>query len=558
VKLRHLAVNRFRGIRELSWFPAGDLVCFIGPGDIGKSTILDAIELVFSPRWNPVIDDADFFQCDISQPLVVEATIGGLPRRLVSDAQFGLRLRGFDSSRPAIVDEPEDHHELVITIRFKADETLEPTWQVVTDRHPEGLNIGVREREKLGVLRLGAMVDRHLSWAKGSVLSKLTEELETQAAVLANASRTARQQVTSQHLPKMSKAAADAQKLAAGLGVHPNSSFQPALDPTAAFSTPGLVLHDGKVPLRNAGFGSRRLVSLAIQRHVAADAGMILIDEVETGLEPFRLRRLILNLVSDGTKGLGVFITTHSSIALSQLRATQLGVVRRSADGKARVLTPCESLQGTLIKHAESFLSRRVVICEGKTEMGFLFGFDESIERLHSLAYLGVGLADGAGCTQLADVALAFNSLGYPSAVLADSDEPLGKAGELNKARIPTFLWEGSMATEERIFLDLTWQGVLEALDIPAEAGYPIAAQVAQVLQCSPMLLGEDHRKWQDSFQLRIALGRAAKGKKSAWFKNIPDARMLGTVVSKYRPPETAPLMKTLAALWAWMHEHAS
>jgi putative ATP-dependent endonuclease of OLD family len=371
MKLRHLAIMNFRGIREMSWFPPGDFVCLIGPGDIGKSTILDAVELVFSPRWNPPLDDADFFQCDTSEHLVIEATVGELPQRLISDAAFGLRLRGFDSTTKAILDEPEDHHEVVVTIRFQVDESLEPTWHVVTDRHPEGQVLGAREREKFGVLRLGGAVDRHLSWGKGSVLSKLTDDLETQAAVLAGASRTARQQVKVEHLPQMAKAAKQAEGLAAELGVHPTSAFLPALDPAAGLSSHGLVLHDGNVPYRKIGFGSRRLVSLAMQRHVARDTGLVVIDEVETGLEPFRLRRLLQTLLLNrDAKGMGVFMTTHSPVALAQLRANHLGIVRRSADGVVKVMMPPETLQGSLIKHAEAFLSRRVIVCEGKTEMG--------------------------------------------------------------------------------------------------------------------------------------------------------------------------------------------
>jgi putative ATP-dependent endonuclease of the OLD family len=553
VKLRHLAVSRFRGIRELSWFPCGDVVCLIGPGDIGKSTILDALELVFSPRWNPEVDDADFFQCDTGQPLAIEATIGDLPRRLISDAQFGLRLRGFDAVNGVIIDEPDDHHELVITIRFQVTDTLEPTWHVVTQRHPEGLKIGVREREKLGVLRLGAFLDRHLSWAKGSVLSKLTEDIETQAAVLASASRTARQQVKTEHLPQMEKAAREAQSLAAELGVHPNDSFVPALDPAAGLSTQGLVLHEGKVPLRKVGFGSRRLVSLAMQRHVASDAGIVLIDEIETGLEPFRLRRLLHTLALDSrSRGMGIFMTTHAPLTLTQLRAEHLGIVRRSADGTTRVLSPPSSLQGILVKHAEPFLSRRVVVCEGKTELGLLLGLDETQTAPNSLAYHGVGFADGGGCTQVVEAALAFESMEYPTAILADSDQELAGSEGLPNSRVATFLWPGGVATEERVFRDISWQGVLEALDIVVAAGHPLIEQLAQVFQCSPSELGATHRAWTDDHRWRVAIGTAAKAKKSAWFKNIREARKLGNVVARHTQSGT-PLDQTLGSLWQWM-----
>ncbi|HHE8445362.1 TPA: AAA family ATPase [Citrobacter braakii] len=44
-KIRHIEVENFRVIKKLSWSPSPGLNCLIGPGDSGKSTILDAIDL---------------------------------------------------------------------------------------------------------------------------------------------------------------------------------------------------------------------------------------------------------------------------------------------------------------------------------------------------------------------------------------------------------------------------------------------------------------------------------------------------------------------------------
>lgn len=45
--------------------------------------------------------------------------------------------------------------------------------------------------------------------------------------------------------------------------------------------------------MRAAGLGSRRLAALAIQRASFPEGGIVLVDEVETELEPHRLRHLI-------------------------------------------------------------------------------------------------------------------------------------------------------------------------------------------------------------------------------------------------------------------------
>ncbi|WP_455549883.1 AAA family ATPase, partial [Dryocola clanedunensis] len=55
-----LSVRNFRGISELEWtLKASPLCCLIGPGDSGKSTVLDAIEAALSSRWY-TFGEADF------------------------------------------------------------------------------------------------------------------------------------------------------------------------------------------------------------------------------------------------------------------------------------------------------------------------------------------------------------------------------------------------------------------------------------------------------------------------------------------------------------------
>ena len=58
------------------------------------------------------------------------------------------------------------------------------------------------------------------------------------------------------------------------------------------------------------GKGSKRLLSMAIQLALAKTGGIVLIDEIEQGLEPDRIRTII-NKLSQVESG-QVIITTHS------------------------------------------------------------------------------------------------------------------------------------------------------------------------------------------------------------------------------------------------------
>ena len=163
MKIRHLAIERFRGIRSLDWRPQRDFVCLLGPGDSTKTTILDAIELALSPRWNLTLGDNDFYETQTNAPILIQLTVGDLPKALTSDAKHGLEARGW--CEPAgIRDEPEDGDELVLTIELRVDASHEQRWSVVNDRKPEGKHITARDREKIGCTRAGAYVQRDLSW----------------------------------------------------------------------------------------------------------------------------------------------------------------------------------------------------------------------------------------------------------------------------------------------------------------------------------------------------------------------------------------------------------
>jgi len=54
----------------------------------------------------------------------------------------------------------------------------------------------------------------------------------------------------------------------------------------------GLTLHDGDMPLRQLGLGSRRMLLCGIQQMGLEEGHITLFDEVEFGLEPHRITRL--------------------------------------------------------------------------------------------------------------------------------------------------------------------------------------------------------------------------------------------------------------------------
>lgn len=81
MKIRQLDIHNFRGIKSLSWkIPADQrLLVLVGPGDSGKSTVLDAIHYLLGDRWNIPVSDTDFHNVNLTEPIVLKAVLTDIP-----------------------------------------------------------------------------------------------------------------------------------------------------------------------------------------------------------------------------------------------------------------------------------------------------------------------------------------------------------------------------------------------------------------------------------------------------------------------------------------------
>jgi putative ATP-dependent endonuclease of the OLD family len=561
MQIRHVKIANFRGIKELDWSPSGDVACLVGHGDSTKSTILDAIELALAGRWNTSIGEADFYGLDTTQPIIVEVTTGQLPVRLLDDAKFGLYLRGWRTSEGKLFDEPAEDDEAVLTVRFEVHESLEPTWRVVNDRNPEGKPLIVQDRDAFGVVRIGHDVDRHLSWGRGSALTKTTEQAGTVKQVLAEAQKKARETIDGADLTGLREASERAETAARRMGVLVRDKFQPSLQGLYGGTAYGLLgLHDGRIPVSSAGLGTRRLVALGLQSLAVTEGGIVLVDEIENGLEPHRLRHLLKTLRPESGKG-QVLFTTHSAVTLIELKASDVQFVR-SNDGVTVVTVVPGDLQDLLRAMPEAFLALRVLVGEGRTEVGIARGMEHTWASSHGdtpLTQVGGVAVDGGG-SKVKVTAEKLSSLGQPTAILVDSDNTaldVGAAWQA-KANVSAFSWDDGVCTEERVALDLPWEAVGKMVQIAVEqnSADSVRALVGRELGGAP-LTSEEVDSWvttgRDQVAVRQALGRAAN--RGRWFKNIDAGEQLGQLIGKhYEAIATTPLRKALDQAGDWLY----
>jgi hypothetical protein len=537
-RIRKIDIENFRGIKTLSWRPSPGLNCLIGPGDSGKSSILDAIDFCLGARRNIQFTDADFHLLDVEAPISISVTLGELDDGLKNLDAYGMYVRGFDAQSGTIEDEPEKDAETVLTVRLTVANDLEPSWTLVSERaEAQGLarNLSWGDRVRLAPTRIGAMADYHLGWRRGSVLNRVSEERADASAALAKAGRDARAAFGDEVQGQLRETLSIVATTAKELGIPIGENIKAMLDAhSVSFGGGTISLHDEDgIPLRGLGIGSTRLLIAGLQRKAAAQSTIILIDELEHGLEPHRIIRLLGSLGAKEKKPpLQVFMTTHSPVALRELAGSQLFVTRPATD-KHDVLTvgTADDIQSTIRLYPDAFLAPSVIVCEGASEVGLVRGLDQyRIANGHeAITAQGTALADcgGGDADRPFKRAAVFRALGYRASVVRDDDKK--PTAGVETAFIAdggkVVAWRDGRALEDELFLSLTDDGVSKLLSRAMELH---GAELVNEHIKSASQNGKDlDAVLQEMFsggvtpEGRLILGKAARTKKAGWFKSV-------------------------------------
>jgi hypothetical protein len=585
MQIRQLKVSNFRGIGSLDWKPASPFCCLIGAGDSGKSSILDAAEACLSSRWF-VFSEPDFTGADTAKAITIEVTVGELSGQLKSDERFGLYIRGWTKSGE-LRDEPEGDDEPVLTVRLTVDASMEPLWELVCERTTDARLLSNRDRALFGLIRLAGDDARQLAWGQGSILSRLTGDSEEAAGRLAEAYRAARQTANLGQIEALTKAAGAAEEFAKGFGAYVEVGYGPGLELGRSGLTSGsIALHDGSVPLRLAGLGTRRLATLGLQKSAIAEGAIVLVDEIEHGLEPHRVLGAISQLkagmhaAKTAGKPLGqVLMTTHSDVTLGEVGPDALRSV--VAQRPTRKIEVARSQQlGAMLKlirfTPRALFARRIMVCEGYTEVGLLMGMRELWPGDHNglpIEHRGAAIVDGNG-TETCNMALNLAKMGFTVAIYRDSDDAIGAAQieALNAAGIPVFEYGGGIYTERAIFEaaeDAQVQRILEYAREQRGEGFINDNLVAKIPGLDAVTVREQFELWEilagvDLANVRAALSEVSSGKafetreerkSKNWFKDQVRARGLGPIVHDIAATNPgSPLAQTLKRVEAWLY----
>ena len=482
--------------------------------------------------------DADFHLLNVEAPITIAVTLGELDDDLKNLDAYGMYLRGFDAAAATIEDEPETAAETVLTVRLTVASDLEPSWTLVSERaEAQGLtrNLNWGDRVRLAPTRIGVMADYHLGWRRGSVLNCVSEERADASAALAKAVRDARTAFGDQAQGQLGETLGIVAATAKELGIPIGENIKAMLDAhSVSFSSGAIVLHDEDgVPLRGLGIGSTRLLIAGLQRKAAAQSSIMMIDELEHGLEPHRIIRLLGSLgAKEAAPPLQVFMTTHSPVALRELLGSQLFLMRASAERhEVRAVGTADGIQSTIRLYPDAFLAPKIIVCEGASEVGLVRGLDQfrTANGDDAITAQGTALLDcgGGDADRPFKRAAAFHALGYRVAVVRDDDKKPTAA--LEAAFIAdggtVVAWRDGRALEDELFLSLTEDGVGKLLDraVDLHGEELINEHIKSASQNARDLNGIRTDALVDGItpESRVVLGKAARAKKAGWFKSV-------------------------------------
>lgn len=574
MQIAQIEIENFRGIRTMApWKPNPGVNCLIGAGDSMKTTILDAIELCLNQRQYSLADDTDFYNLDINTPIRIIVTLIDIPAEFKSEDKYGLYLRGWNREKAALEDEPATGLEEALSVMVRIDNSFEPRWSIINDRiaaeKADPPSLRYADAKRLSTTRIGPYADRHLRWGRNSLLQQLSEGTGRFSTQLAAARSAARDAFRNSDLSSFKETEQKVEDLSKLFSVPVRKEYKAELDLDSGVISAGVIaLHDDKIPLRKLGTGSSRLLAAALQ-HDAGYPAISLIDEVEYGLEPHRIARLLRYVKSPkdapASKTPQVFLTTHSPVVILELTAGELFAIRPkngavtiySVEGRAK-----DSLtaQRHIRSIPEAFLARRIVVGEGRTEQGLVRGLDRwwTENGFDSFALQGTVVVDGGGKDKAPLMCEHLLDIECPVFFLHDTDklpntELLSQVQQKGGKIVG---WPASCSTEQRIFFDVPWDAVRALLKYAAECkgSDSVLANIQKACQLEGQaaISSIDLDTIGESAGLRKILGSAAK--QGEWFKDITRGEFVGRAIGPYlQEISSLPLAKSLNNMREWV-----
>jgi putative ATP-dependent endonuclease of OLD family len=510
VKVARLLIQNFRGIREAQlFFP--DHVVLVGDNNVGKSTVLEALDLVLGPdRLNrhPKIDEHDFFlssyisaEGEPRKEVRVEATVTGLNEE--QQIRFKDYIEWWNSAKKTFhhapvegVDQSDVHAAIRVTfVGFydpeEDDFKGETHFARSLEDGGEPQTFYKKDKQFCGFLYLRSLrtARRALSLEHGSLLDIILRIKEIRPQMW---EKTIGQlsEVTVASDPALgisgileSIEAAIQRYVPWEWGITPhlkvtNLTRESLREVITAFIATGEGEH--AAPFYRQGTGTINLLVLAMLTQIAQDKQNVIfaMEEPETAIPPYAQKRIVHEIRRLSAQSL---FTSHSPYVLEEFDVGELVVLTRGSDGamkqSAIELPPSikhkRYRQEFRTRFCEGLLARRILLAEGATEAASLPAAARRLSEIDPTKYssfeaLGICTVDAGGDGNISDLGKLYGSLGKTVYAACDKQDAAAKASiEANVAKL--FMHEETGI--EKVVLKNTTEAALQrfidAIELP-------------------------------------------------------------------------------------------
>jgi len=472
VKIARVIVRNFRGIVAGEVLLDGHTV-LVGDNNVGKSTLLEAIDLVLGPERSsrrPVVDEHDFFagnyfnsELGTSSPIQSEVVVVDLSEE--QTRHFRDHLEFWDTTQRCFAAPPANEQEpgaIEPALRVFFNGWYDPEeddfagatyFAVPISADGQFVPFRTQDKRKCGFLFLRTLrtASRALSLERGTLLDIILRLKETRLQMWEQVLASLRGlNVADNHeLGELLAAVQDSVRRyvpadwAEAPHLRVTDLTREALRRSlTVFMGTGANRTDGTphaAPFQHQGTGTINTLVLALLTIIAELRQNVIfaMEEPEIALPPHTQKRII-NAVRERSSQ--AIFTSHSPYVLEEFEPKQVQVLRR-ATGVLRS-TPAAFPPAVRAKayrnefrtrFCEALLAKHVLVLEGRTEFDAMPAAARRLHELRPGVYktfeaLGVALVDAQGETNVAPLSNYFKSLGKQVFAVCDRQDAAARA----------------------------------------------------------------------------------------------------------------------------------
>lgn len=470
MRVTRLKVDDFRGIKHCEIIFQGHTV-LVGDNNTGKSTILEAVDLVLGPerlsRYS-VIDEHDFYAGqytgDAENPVSINIEVVIIDLSEAQQRHFRYHLEWWNKNKNSLIEGPppestdEDGVVPALRLGFKGyydaeeDDFAGETF-FLSPLKEDGTydSFGKRDKRLCGFLFLRTLRtgSRAISLERGSLLDIILKLRELRPQMWEDILSQLRQLSVADNpalgITEILTSVQDAVRSFVPSEWAENPHIRVSdLTRThlrrvlTVFMGTGAIRDDGTeyaAPFQHQGTGTINILVLALLSMIAELKQNVIfaMEEPEIAIPPHTQKRIINSVTSKSAQAI---FTSHSPYVLEEFKPSQILVIRRE-DGELTAVPaefpptvkPKKYREEFRRRFCEALLARRVLITEGRTEYD---SFPAAARRLHelhpeefkSLEAMGIAVINAETDSQVDPLGTFYRALGKIVFAVFDQQTP--------------------------------------------------------------------------------------------------------------------------------------